>query len=120
MSLLNCQNASLHMYCQLNVLLPHRRPNNLTLVRIYDGKVLDMLEVGVRDFKPMQDFKVCFSLSFKSLTLQLLSVQTPKSTPGHKPLIHFASPLFDTHPRFIQLKQHLIALFNGEAMSPLH
>jgi ribosome production factor 2 len=46
-------------------------------------------------------------------------LQTPKSTPGHKPLLHFASPLFDTHPRFIQLKQHLIALFNGEAIESI-
>jgi ribosome production factor 2 len=33
--------------------------------------------------------------------------------------MHFASPLFDTHPRFIQLKQHLIALFNGEAIESI-
>ena len=33
--------------------------------------------------------------------------------------MQFASPLFDTHPRFIQLKQHLIALFNGEAMESI-
>jgi ribosome production factor 2 len=33
--------------------------------------------------------------------------------------MHFASPLFDTHPRFIQLKQHLLAFFNGEAIDSI-
>ena len=27
--------------------------------------------------------------------------QTPKATPGHKLLLHFASELFDSHPRFV-------------------
>lgn len=67
----------------------------------------------------MQDFKVSHSLSYQFPSLQPPSLQTPKSTPGHKPLMHFASPLFDTHPRFIQLKQHLIALFNGEAIDSI-
>ena len=107
------------MHGHLNLLSLHCRPNNLTLVRVYDNKVLDMLEVGIRDFKSMQDFKVRRSLSCSSLTLQPLSLQTPKSTPGHKPLMHFASPLFDTHARFVQLKQHLIALFNGEAIESI-
>lgn len=40
--------------------------------------------------------------------------QTPKSTPGHKPMLHFASELFTTHPRFIQLKSILMDFFNGE------
>jgi len=54
----NLENLSPHMHGQLNVPSPHRRPNNLTLVRIYDNKVLDMLEVGIKNFKSMQDFKV--------------------------------------------------------------
>lgn len=35
-----------------------KRPDNLTLVRTFDGKVLDMCEVGVTNFIPMEDFKV--------------------------------------------------------------
>ena len=46
--------------------------------------------------------------------------QTPKATPGHKPLLHFASELFDTHPRFAQLKSMLVALFNGEVIDSIH
>lgn len=107
------------MHHQLNLPSPHHRPNNLTLVRIYDNRVLDMLEIGIRDSKSMQDFKVSCSLSYQFPSRQPTSLQTQKSTPGHKPLMHFASPLFDTHPRFMQLKQHLIALFNGEAIDSI-
>ncbi len=46
-------------------------------------------------------------------------LQTKKSTPGHKPLLHFASELFDTHPRFMQLKSILIAFFNGEEIESI-
>ncbi|KAG8916158.1 rRNA-binding ribosome biosynthesis protein rpf2, partial [Tulasnella sp. 418] len=75
-----------------------KRPNNLVFARMYDNRVLDMIEVGVTKFIPMSEFK------------------TPKCTPGHRPLIHFASDLFDSHPRFIQLKSLLLDFFNGEKM----
>lgn len=78
-----------------------KRPNNLTLVRMYDYRVLDMIEVGVDKFVPMSEFK------------------SPKSTPGHKPLMHFASELFDTHPRFVQLKSMLMDFFNGEEIDSI-
>lgn len=35
-----------------------KRPNGLTLVRTFDGKVLDMCEVGVEKFVSMNEFKV--------------------------------------------------------------
>ncbi|TFK72829.1 Brix-domain-containing protein [Pluteus cervinus] len=78
-----------------------KRPHGLTFVRMFDCRVLDMIEVGVEKYIPMADFK------------------TPKSTPGHKPLMHFASELFDTHPRFIQLKSMLIDFFNGEEIESI-
>ena len=49
-----------------------------------------------------------------------LASQTPKPAPGHKPMMHFASELFDTHPRFIQLKSMLMSLFNGEEIEQIH
>jgi ribosome production factor 2 len=33
--------------------------------------------------------------------------------------MHFASPLFETHPRFSQLKSLLLTLFNGEAIESI-
>ncbi|PFH49830.1 hypothetical protein AMATHDRAFT_81168 [Amanita thiersii Skay4041] len=78
-----------------------KRPNGLTFIRLYDGKVLDMVEVGVEKWVSMADFK------------------GPKSTPGNKPLMHFASDLFDTHPRFMQLKSMLMAFFNAEVIDSI-
>ncbi|KAH9923783.1 Brix-domain-containing protein [Epithele typhae] len=79
-----------------------KRPDGLTFVRMFDHRVLDMCEVGVEGWKSMNEFK------------------TSKATPGHKPLLHFASELFDTHPRFVQLKSMLMDFFNGEVVDGLH
>ncbi|KAH8830115.1 Brix domain-containing protein [Flagelloscypha sp. PMI_526] len=81
--------------------------SSLSSLEFWSGKndasmVLDMLEVGVLNYQSMESFK------------------TPKSTPGHKPLMHFASELFDTHPRFIQLKSILMNFFNGEVVESIH
>jgi len=35
-------------------------------------------------------------------------------------MLHFASELFDTHPRFIQLKSLLMDLFNGEVAESIY
>ncbi|EIW61119.1 Brix-domain-containing protein [Trametes versicolor FP-101664 SS1] len=78
-----------------------KRPDGLTFVRMFDYRVLDMCEVGVDSFKSMVEFK------------------TRKATPGHKPLLHFASELFDSHPRFVQLKSMLIDFFNGEVIDSI-
>ncbi|PBK97876.1 Brix-domain-containing protein [Armillaria gallica] len=93
----NKNDASLFLVGQSN----KKRPNSLIFVRMYDGRVLDMLEVGVEGFTGIADLK------------------TPKSTPGHKPLMHFASELFDTHPRFMQLKSMLMSFFNGEEVDEI-
>jgi len=79
-----------------------KRPNGLTITRMYDGKLLDMCELGVDQFVSMDAFK------------------TSKPQPGHKPMLHFASELFDTHPRFIQLKSLLMDLFNGEVIESIY
>ncbi|KIM83503.1 hypothetical protein PILCRDRAFT_69088 [Piloderma croceum F 1598] len=78
-----------------------KRPDGLVFARTFDGRVLDMCEVGVEEFVGMDKFK------------------TPKSTPGHKPMMHFASELFDTHPRFIQLKSLLMDFFNAEVIDSI-
>lgn len=36
-----------------------KRPDNLTFVRMFDGKVLDMCEVGVTSFTSLEEIKVC-------------------------------------------------------------
>jgi len=79
-----------------------KRPNGLTIARLFDGKLLDMCELGVDRFVSMYEFK------------------TSKPQQGHKPMLHFASELFDTHPRFIQLKSLLMDLFNGEVIESVY
>ncbi|KAF8326082.1 Brix domain-containing protein [Cantharellus anzutake] len=76
-----------------------KRPNNLTFVRMFDGRVLEMCEVGVTSFTSMQELK------------------TLKCRSGLRPLMHFASELFDTHPRFIQLRSLLLDLFSADPSS---
>ncbi|GJF00652.1 Brix-domain-containing protein [Phanerochaete sordida] len=90
--------ASLFVVGQSN----KKRPDGMTFVRMFDNRVLDMLEVGVENFVSMREFK------------------TPKATPGHKPLMHFASELFTTHPRLQQLKSLLLTFFNGEEIDGIH
>lgn len=96
-----------------------KRPDGLVLARTFDRKVLDLCELGVDSFTSMDKFKV--SLPFFRRTLGLMSIylQTQKSTPGHKPMLHFASELFDTHPRFMQLKSILMGFFNGEVIDSI-
>ncbi|QRV84515.1 Brix domain protein [Ceratobasidium sp. AG-Ba] len=79
-----------------------KRPDGLTLVRMFDGSVLDMCELGVVGYTPMSAFP------------------GPKSTPGHRPLVHFASQLFDTHPRFVQLRSLLLDLFGATQIDAIH
>ncbi|KAG8925752.1 rRNA-binding ribosome biosynthesis protein rpf2 [Tulasnella sp. 408] len=76
-----------------------KRPNDLIFARMFDHKVLDMIELGVENFVPMVDFK------------------TPKAQPGIRPVIHFGSELFDTHPRYMQVKSMFLDFFNGSPMT---
>ncbi|CAJ0768443.1 7958_t:CDS:2, partial [Entrophospora sp. SA101] len=45
--------------CSLFVVGSHtkKRPDNLVFVRMYDGQVLDMVEVGIENAIPMSSFK---------------------------------------------------------------
>lgn len=82
-----------------------KRPNNLILARTFDSKLLDMCELGIDGFVSMDAFKS--------------SLSGGGATPGHKPLMHFASPLFDSHPRFGQVKSMLMAFFNAEVIESI-
>jgi ribosome production factor 2 len=36
-----------------------KRPDDLVFTRIFDGRVLDMIELGIDEIKDMASFKVC-------------------------------------------------------------
>ena len=97
-----------------------KRPNGLTIARMFDGRLLDMCELGVDQFVSMDEFKVQSLWNVVFFIIYLRHVQTPKPQPGHKPMLHFASELFDTHPRYIQLKSLLMDLFNGEVIESVY
>ncbi|KAF5384656.1 hypothetical protein D9757_007486 [Collybiopsis confluens] len=72
-----------------------KRPDNLTFIRMFNGRVLDIVEFGAENWVGIDQIK------------------GPKSSPGHPPLLHFASELFTTHPRYIQIKSMLMSFFTG-------
>jgi ribosome production factor 2 len=47
-------------------------------------------------------------------------LQTPKCTPGHRPLLHFASDLFSAHPTLEQLRSAFFSLFVTPSAEPVH
>ncbi|KAH7099618.1 Brix-domain-containing protein [Auriculariales sp. MPI-PUGE-AT-0066] len=92
--------ASLEFWAQKNdasmfIVVHKKAPDGLTLARTFDGRILDLLEVGVTNYVPMDQFK------------------TTKATPGNRPLLHFASEQFEANPRLAQLKSMLLGLFGG-------
>lgn len=72
-----------------------KRPHNLVLTRMFDGRVLDQLELGVDGFTPMAGF------------------DSPKASLGTRPLMVFHGDAFDTHPTFTHLKSFLLDLYQG-------
>jgi ribosome production factor 2 len=42
-----------------------KRPDGLTFVRMFDGRVLDMCEVGVTSFRSMSELKVTRTFIFR-------------------------------------------------------
>lgn len=67
----------------------------MVLTRLFDGRVLDQIEVGIDGFTAMSD------------------IPTPKASVGTKPLMVFHSDLFDTHPTFQHMKSYLLDMYNG-------
>ena len=71
-----------------------KRPDNLTLGRLFDGHVLDMFEVGVEQFKSTEDF-------------------TPGKyvTCDDKPILVFQGEPFETSEKHKRLKNLFIDMF---------
>merc|ERR1711981_130251 len=72
-----------------------KRPDNLILGRLYDHKMLDMVEFGVNNFKAMSDFGC------------------GKIPVGTKPCLLFSGSLFDTHDEIKRIKNLLVDFFRG-------
>ena len=46
-----------------------KRPDGMVFVRMFDSRVLDMMEVGVDNFVPMNDFKVRHVLELEEMNM---------------------------------------------------
>jgi len=73
-----------------------KRPNNLILGRLFDHKMLDMVEFGIEDFKSLQDFPA-----------------TDKIPVGTKPILLFSGSEFDSDEDMKRIKNLFIDFFRG-------
>jgi len=96
--------TKLEFYCKKNdsslfMLGNHnkKRPHNLIIGRMYDYQLLDMVELGLENFKALKDFK------------------NSKIASGIKPCLQFAGEPFadTTNAEFQRLKSLLIDFFRG-------
>eukprot|EP00927_Polykrikos_kofoidii_P035201 TRINITY_DN2978_c0_g1_i2.p1 TRINITY_DN2978_c0_g1~~TRINITY_DN2978_c0_g1_i2.p1 ORF type:complete len:355 (+),score=70.96 TRINITY_DN2978_c0_g1_i2:89-1153(+) len=74
-----------------------KRPFRVIFGRLFDGRLLDMLEYGVKDYKSMNHFHA----SKKEVVV------------GSKPLVVFQGPAFDTNERLKRTKSLLMDYFCG-------
>ncbi|KAG4086611.1 Brix-domain-containing protein [Neocallimastix lanati (nom. inval.)] len=79
-----------------------KRPNNLVFIRMFDYQVLDMIELGIENFKSLHDFK------------------TAKSSIEMKPLFIFNGELFEQREEYKKLKNLLLDFFRDEAVESVN
>ncbi|XP_051130329.1 ribosome production factor 2 homolog [Andrographis paniculata] len=93
--------------CSLFVYGSHskKRPNNLVVGRMYDHKVYDLVEVGIENFRSMESFSYD-----KKLAPQI----------GSKPFFAFIGEAFENVDELKHLKEVLLDLFHGEAVTNLN
>jgi ribosome production factor 2 len=72
-----------------------KRPHNLVFGRLHDHLMLDMVELGVQNFKGLKDFK------------------NEKIAAGIKPCLLFSGEAFDRSPEMNRLKNLLMDFFRG-------
>ncbi|XP_073993489.1 ribosome production factor 2-like protein Non3 [Rhodnius prolixus] len=73
-----------------------KRPNNIVLGRLYDNQILDMVELGIDQYKGLNSF------------------DTEKITTGLKPCLIFTGPNFEQNPELNRIQNLLIDLFQRE------
>lgn len=76
-----------------------KRPHNLILGRTFDFTLLDMIELGVENFKQLEDFKV------------------DKISALIKPCLIFNGPAWEQSEDLIRLKSLLIDMFQWEKVT---
>jgi len=80
-----------------------KRPNNLVLGRLFDYGLLDMIELGVGNFKSMNSFK-----------------GVEKSATGNKPCFMFVGEEWDQNEELKTLRNILIDFFRGAIVETIN
>ncbi|KAL1824076.1 hypothetical protein ACET3Z_010854 [Daucus carota] len=98
---------SLKTDCSLFVYGSHskKRPDNLVIGRTYDHHIYDLVEVGVENFKSMQSFS--YDKRFAPLI-------------GSKPFFAFIGEGFENIEELKHIKEVLLDLFHGQAVTNLN
>ncbi|XP_024081550.1 ribosome production factor 2 homolog [Cimex lectularius] len=73
-----------------------KRPNNLVIGRMYDHQVLDIVELGVDEYKGLKDF------------------DTEKISVGLKPCLVFSGPKFSQDENLMRIKNLFVDMFHRE------
>ena len=71
-----------------------KRPNNLIISRLYDMKILDMIEIGIEECKQMQDFEPTEAIEI-----------------GQQPILIFQGDAFDLSEKHLKFKNMMIDFF---------
>jgi ribosome production factor 2 len=79
-----------------------KRPDNLVLGRTFDGHVLDMVEFGVRNFRPVESFKDAVAKRM-----------------GSKPAMVFTGDAWDNIEILGRLRNLLIDFFRGDVVDDI-
>jgi ribosome production factor 2 len=90
--------------CSLMVLASHqkKRPNNLVLGRFFDYQILDLIELGVENFKSIQQFEGNASCAV-----------------GFKPCFVFRGPEFEQKEEFKKFANLLLDFYRGEVVEQI-
>ncbi|KAI9024050.1 ribosome production factor 2 [Hyaloraphidium curvatum] len=78
-----------------------KRPSNLVFARMFNHEVLDLIELGVLNWKPMSAFAAV------------------KAAVGLKPLMVFSGDIFDQREDYAKLKNMLLDFFRGEEVDKI-
>jgi ribosome production factor 2 len=71
-----------------------KRPHNLVIGRMFDYHILDMMELGIKEYKSLQSFSGV------------------KAGVGTKPFLIFNGDIFETDPEYSKLKNLFIDMFH--------
>jgi len=79
-----------------------KRPNNLVLGRTFDRRILDMVEIGILQYRSLNDFG-----------------GLPKKRLGSKPLLQFVGDLWSSDINLKRLQNLLIDFYRGDPVDSL-